>query len=115
MPCVQIKTNVPVSEETSQTLKSRFGQMIAYLPEKTEDWLMITLEDQCRMWFGGKSDQPLAMVEVKIFGDQVDAAGSQKMTEEICFLFQQELGVDPKNLYVRYLASPDWGWNGGNF
>ena len=55
------------------------------------------------------------MVEVKIFGDQVDAAGSQKMTEEICALFQQELGVDPKNLYVRYLASPDWGWNGGNF
>jgi hypothetical protein len=37
------------------------------------------------------------------------------MTQEVCALFQKELGVDPKDLYVRYLASPDWGWNNGNF
>ena len=30
-------------------------------------------------------------------------------------LFQKELGVAPQDMYIRYLATPDWGWNGGNF
>ena len=45
----------------------------------------------------------------------MDATGSQKMTQDVCALFQQELGVDPKDMYIRYLASLDWGWNNGNF
>ena len=55
MPCIQIKTNVQVSNETAQTVKSQLGRIITHLPEKTEDWLMVTLEDQCRMWFRGES------------------------------------------------------------
>lgn len=115
MPCIQIKTNVSVSEEAAQTVKSQLGQIITCLPEKTEDWLMITLEDGCRMWFRGEKDKPMAIVEVKVFGDSVDRAASERMTREVCGLFQQQLGVDPRDLYVRYLATPDWGWNGGNF
>ena len=115
MPCIQIKTNVSVSEEAAQAVKSQLGQIITCLPEKTEDWLMITLEDNCRMWFRGEDTKPLAMVEVKVLGDSVDKAGSQAMTQEVCALFQKELGVAPQDMYIRYLATPDWGWNGGNF
>lgn len=46
MPCIQIKTNVQVSHETAQTIKGQLGRIITNLPEKTEDWLMVTLEDQ---------------------------------------------------------------------
>lgn len=115
MSCIQIKTNVSVSEEAAQAVKSQLGQIITCLPEKTEDWLMITLEDGCRMWFRGEKDKPMAIVEVKVFGDSVGRAASERMTREVCGLFQQQLGVDPRDLYVRYLATPDWGWNGGNF
>ncbi len=115
MPCIQIKTNVQVSNDTAQIMKSQLGQIISYLPGKTEDWLMITLEDQCRMWFRGENDKPMAIVEVKVFGDKVDSQGSANMTRDVCALFLKELGVDPKDIYVRYLATPDWGWNNGNF
>ena len=37
MPCIQIKTNVSVSEEAAQAVKSQLGQIITCLPEKTED------------------------------------------------------------------------------
>ena len=107
MPCIQIKTNVSVSEEAAQAVKSQLGQIITCLPEKTEDWLMITLEDGCRMWFRGEKDKPMAIVEVKVFGDSVDRAASERMTREVCGLFQQQLGVDPRDLYVRYLATPE--------
>ena len=115
MPCIQIKTNAAVSEETAQALKSQLGTIITRLPEKTEDWLMVTLEDNCRMWFRGESEKPLAIVEVKVFGQAIDPEGSEKMTQDVCALFQNLLGVDPKDLYIRYIATPEWGWNGGNF
>ena len=115
MPCIQIKTNVKVNEETAEAIKSQLGKDIALLPEKTEDWLMVTLEDSCRMWFRGDASHPLAIVEVKVFGAQRDSAASEKMTQAVCKLFQKELGVDPKDIYIRYLASPDWGWNNTNF
>ena len=86
-----------VSNETAQTVKSQLGRIITHLPEKTEDWLMVTLEDQCRMWFRGESAKPLAIVEVKVFGNKIDRKGSERMTQEVCALFQKELGVDPKD------------------
>lgn len=115
MPCIQIKTNVKVSGQTAETVKSELGKAIAYLPGKTEDWLMITLEDECRMWFRGEKDRPMAIVEVKVLGKEIDSAASEKMTEAVCGLFQEQLGVDPKDIYIRYLASVDWGWNNANF
>ena len=100
MPCIQIKTNVKVNEETAEAIKSQLGKDIALLPEKTEDWLMVTLEDSCRMWFRGDASHPLAIVEVKVFGAQIDSAASEKMTQAVCKLFQKELGVDPKDIYI---------------
>ena len=34
MPCIQIKTNVKVSGQTAETVKSELGKYIAYLPGK---------------------------------------------------------------------------------
>ena len=104
-----------VTDELARRIASGPEDEQAEVIEKTEDWLMVTLEDQCRMWFRGESAKPLAIVEVKVFGNKIDREGSERMTQEVCALFQKELGVDPKDLYVRYLASPDWGWNNGNF
>ena len=115
MPCIQVKTNVTVSEQAAQAVKSGLGKMISAFPGKTEQWLMITLEDGCSMWFRGETGFPMAMVEVKILGNKIDRAASEKMTEKVCGLFQKELGVEPQNLYIRYTADPDWGWNGSNF
>ena len=52
MPCIQIKTNVEVSQEAAQAVKSALGQSIAHLPGKSEPWLMITLDipDATVLW-----------------------------------------------------------------
>ena len=115
MPCVQIKTNTAVNAEKAEKIKSELGKIITFLPEKTEPWLMVTLQDDCRIWFHGETGRPMAIVEVKVFGKKIDSEGSKKMTKAVCALFEQELGVDPKDIYIRYLASMDWGWNNENF
>ena len=115
MPCIQMKTNVKVNEEAAQAIKSQLGKEISLFPGKSEQWLMVTLEDDCRIWFRGETGRPMAMVEVKIYGSSVDSAAAEKMTGRICSLLQNELGIDPADVYVAYAAVPDWGWNCGNF
>ena len=115
MPCVQIKTNTAVNAEKAEKIKSELGKIITFLPEKTEPWLMVTLQDDCRIWFHGETGRPMAIVEVKVFGNKIDSEGSKKMTKAFCALFEQELGVDPQDIYIRYLASMDCGWNNENF
>lgn len=115
MPCIQMKTNVKVDEAAAEAIKAGFGQAITCLPGKTEDWLMVCLEDGCRMWFGGEGAKPMAVVEVKVLGGAIDSAASEEMTKQVTELLGRTLGIEPADMYIRYLASPDWGWNGGNF
>lgn len=115
MPCIQVKTNVKVGEPEAVKIKTVLGDAISLMPGKSEDWLMVSIEDQCQMYFGGKSEKPIAMVEVKILGTVVDKTGAEGMTGEITGLLGDTLGISPDHIYIKYEASPDWGWNGANF
>ena len=55
------------------------------------------------------------MVEVKILGSSIDKDGAKRMTGEITRVLGGVLGVSPDDMYIKYEASPDWGWNGTNF
>ena len=54
MPCIQVKTNVSTSREKADAIKAALGQAIGFLPGKSEDWLMVAIEDGCHMYFGGR-------------------------------------------------------------
>lgn len=115
MPCIQVKTNVSTSREKADAIKAALGQAIGFLPGKSEDWLMVSIEDGCHMYFGGRGGRPIAMVEVKILGSSIDKDGAERMTGEITRVLGGVLGVSPDDMYIKYEASPDWGWNGTNF
>ncbi len=115
MPCIQIKTNVKTDKEKADKIKASLGKIISYLPNKSEDWLMVSIQDDCQMYFGGKGEKPLAMVEVKILGNAIDKKGAQHMTEDMTAVLGDNLGIAPDGMYIKYEASPDWGWNGTNF
>jgi len=37
------------------------------------------------------------------------------MTEAICSILNEELGIPGDKVYVKYLGTNNWGWNGSNF
>ena len=39
----------------------------------------------------------------------------EKLTEQIMAALGKELGIPADRTYIRYTATTDWGWNGGNF
>ena len=114
MPMISIKTNVAISEEQELTLKSELGKAISILSGKSEQWLMLSLEDKCRLYFKGDNSKPIAYVEVKVFG-KIDYSQSNKLTAKICEIFDNVLGIAASNVYIKYEEVDMWGWNGSNF
>ncbi len=56
----------------------------------------------------------MAFIEVRIFGGP-NRGAFEKMTAEVTKIFGDVLGIAPDHMYIKYSATSDWGWNGGNF
>ena len=114
MPFIDSKVSVKISKEQETQLKTRLGEAISLIPGKSENWLMAGFEDEYHLYFRGKDDEPMAFVEVRLFGNP-DKSAFQKMTAEITKIFGEILGIAPDHMYIKYSATMDWGWNGSNF
>ena len=114
MPFINTKVNVPISSEQEEALKSKLGKAISIIPGKSELWLMLNFEDNCRMYFRGNGDIPTAFVEVKIFGG---ASGNvyEKMTAAITEIISEVMQISPDRIYIKYEEVEYWGYNGHNF
>ena len=84
------------------------------LMNKPECYLMINLQDNQDLYFGGKKLDKGAYVEVKVLG-AVDSGASSKMTAKVCEILDKELGIPGDAVYVSYFGTSNWGWNGSNF
>lgn len=49
MPFIELKTSVSISKKKEAELKSAFGEAIAIIPGKSEQWLMLNFCDEQRM------------------------------------------------------------------
>ncbi len=114
MPFIDTKTNVTVTKEKETQIKERLGKAISIIPGKSESWLMVAVQGDVPMYFRGDDSQPVAFVEVKIFGNASPDIYN-KMTAELTSIYGDVLGVAPDHMYIRYFGSSDWGWNGSNF
>ena len=76
---------------------------------------MCPFEDEMPIYFGGSDDKPAAYVEVNVFGRSVPSSSWEKLTESIMAALNSTLGIPEDRTYIRYTATTDWGWNGGNF
>ena len=113
MPFINTKTTATISKEAETELKTKFGKAITCLG-KGEQWLMLNFEDNCRMWFKGKSDEELVFVDIALFGKASDSQ-YDNMTETVCNIISETLGVRSDCIYVKYEEVSHWGYNGFNF
>ena len=115
MPFIDSKVSVKISEEQEKELKSRLGKAVSLLPGKSESWLMTGFQDDYHLYFRGDNSEPMAFIEVRLFGSGSNKSAYSKMTAEITGIFQDVLGIAPDHMYIKYSATPDWGWSGSNF
>ena len=113
MPMIDSKVTVRLSAEQKEELKTELGKLIAIL-NKSEAYLMVSMEDACDLWLGGRKLEKGAYVAVSLYGDAPKEA-YDRLTGEICGLLQEKLGIPGNAVYVTYHPVSDWGWNGKNF
>ncbi|MBQ7921525.1 MAG: hypothetical protein IJ325_02980 [Clostridia bacterium] len=114
MPYIETKVSTPITPAQEKVLKEKLGAAIENFPGKTERWLMLHFEDNCRLWFMGNQDAPTAYVEIKLFG-AVNREAAAKMTKDVCAILAEVLRIPEDRTYVKYEGVDTWGWNGNNF
>jgi len=113
MPFIDTKLTQKLTDSQKDLIKSRFGEALKIL-NKTEDYLMVGISDGYDLYFGGKKLEKGAYVEVSLLGGAPSSA-YDKMTDEVCRILDDILGIPGKSVYVTYHGLKDWGWNGSNF
>ena len=111
MPFIISRVNVPISAEQETKLKTLLGRAIELVPGKSEEYLLLGFEDNCRLYLRGESSQPIAYIEASIFGSE-GHCGYNKFTAAVAKIFNDVLGVPAENIYIRYADIPGWGVNG---
>lgn len=111
MPFINTKVNFPLTKEETNVLKDKYGRAMS-LMGKPEAYTMLVFEDNSNMYFAGKDDAKMSMVEIKVFGK---ANGTDAMTAEITKILNETLGIDPMMIYVKYEECNMWGMGGSNF
>ncbi len=112
MPFINVKTNCKIEKECAENIKSKLGIAIAAIPGKSEGWLMVGLEDDYKLYFRG-TDEPAAMVEVTIYGSASSNALTV-LTSNITGILTDMLKISSDRIYVSYMNTDNWGWNGSN-
>lgn len=112
MPFINTKVNVKISDSVLENLKTKYGKAISLIPGKSEEWLMLNFEDDCRMYFKGKA-APMAFIEVKIYGKGTPE-GYKNLTAELTNIISGELNIKPEQVFIKYEEIGVWGWNGNN-
>ncbi len=114
MPYIRTTVSKEITDEKKNALKAKLGQAIALIPGKSESWLMLTFEDNMKMYFRGDCSEDYAYLEVSLFGSASDAA-YDRLTQALSEIINEELGIDRSNIYIKYEEAEHWGWNGSNF
>lgn len=114
MPFIISRVNIPISREQELELKAWMGKAIELVPGKSEEYLLLGFEDNCRLWLRGNDSEPVAYIEANIFGNERHS-GYDAFTAEVAMMFHEVLGVAPDHIYINYADIPDWGAGGVNF
>lgn len=114
MPFIGSKVTVKISPEKEERIKKKLGKAIELIPGKSETFLMVGFEDEYKLYLAGEKLEKGAFVEIKVFG-RASKEAFDKVTSEVCKIYEEELGIPQNKIYVKYEEVENWGWNGKNF
>lgn len=108
MPYIDAKFSVKIDENKEKILAEKLTNSILEIPGKSVSHLMLNIDDNSKLYFRGENNEPVAIFEVKIFGSSTKDA-YQAMTAKLCEIAKEELGIDGKNVYVKFDEVKNWG------
>jgi len=114
MPLLKIQTNQPIDANKQRTLAADASKAVADMLGKPERYVMISIEANPAMLFGG-NDEPLAYLELKSIG--LPETRTNDFSATLSALLSRHLDLPADRVYIEFADAPHamWGWNGGTF
>lgn len=114
MPAVHLRTNVSLEGESGSATLAGLSRITAETIGKPERYVMVSAET-CSMLMSGEN-APAAFVDLSSIGG-LNGEVPRKLTELICDLLHERLGIVSDRIYVRFtdVSADRWGWNGSTF
>lgn len=114
MPYCNVTTNVSIDEEKIRQIAPRLSSLLADQLGKPERWIMIHLEPNSNLCFGG-TDVPTAHCKLKSIGLPEDDC--PRLAQKLCRFLEDEMGVGKDRVYIEFADLPrqTTGWNGTTF
>ena len=112
MPVLKVQTNSEVQDK--KQFKEDATSLLSKVLQKPSQYIMIILETNVDMMFGGSED-PLAYVELKSIG--LPGNATSYISSELCSFLEGELKVPQNRIYIEFADAQRnmFGWNGGTF
>lgn len=114
MPYINSTITTKLSKDKEELIKAKLGEIIAEIPGKSEEWLMVGFKEEHTLYFRGEKKEKAAFIEVKIFGT-AERKYKEAITSKVCKLFEEELSIQKDSIYIVFEEVKDWGWNGMMF
>ena len=114
MPLIKLRTNVSIASDKTPELMSELSQLLASETGKPERYVMVEIEGERNMLFGGSPD-PLAYIECKSIG--LSSGQAKSLSQSISQVLNTQLQINADRIYIEFSNCPAefWGWNGSTF
>ncbi|MCF8364701.1 MAG: hypothetical protein K9H16_02890 [Bacteroidales bacterium] len=112
MPFLKIQTNKEIENADQLILKA--STVVAGLLGKPENYVMISLEVNQHMAFGG-SNEPMIYCELKSIG--LPAGNTKAISKQVMTFLYRETGIEADRIYIEFSDAKRnmWGWNSDTF
>ncbi len=114
MPYLMVQTNQTIPSDQKGEFLAAASQSVAEALGKPERFVMVALEDDTPMVFGG-DHAPCVYMELKSIGLPEDR--TTELSEMLCSLAEKTLGIGRERTYIEFAGAERhmWGFNGGTF
>ena len=114
MPLLKLETTVVLSEDKQKSLLASLSKAVAGTIGKPEQYVMVTVGQSAILMSGKPGDA--AFVDIRSIGG-LSHDVNRKLSDHICKLLHDSLGVPPDRVYVNFteVDAGNWGWNGSTF
>ncbi len=109
MPFIDARFSTPVSSQQELSIKKRLGEAITLIG-KSEAYLMVQIQSDCKLYFRGNNDEDSAFFEVKLLGKSTKEK-YEALTSALCDIASQELSIPTNRVYVKFEECEYWGYD----
>ncbi|KAH0803581.1 macrophage migration inhibitory factor family protein [Histomonas meleagridis] len=116
MPCLQVFVNFAMTQEQKAAASEALSKMVAKLTGKPEFYVMVLVNDNVEIRFGGDREAKACFMDLRSIGC-ISKSQNKKYSAEFTKYMGETFGVAHNRIYISFADAPgqNWGYDGDTF